>query len=95
LTGRWLPKWTTRSSAEAAEPPVAALPLRSDGQSRRFRCCGRVFAAHLSTVDSYELTALKLGKKTEALYERAGELNRQLERYAYATTVRFSAAEVD
>jgi hypothetical protein len=30
-----------------------------------------------------------------ALYERAGELTKQLDRYAYSPTVRFSDAEVD
>jgi hypothetical protein len=54
-----------------------------------------VFAAHLSQVDGHELAALKLGKKTDALYERAGELTKQLDRYAYRPTVRFSDAEVD
>src|SRR5450755_87128 len=55
----------------------------------------KVFAAHLSQVDSHELAGLKLGKKTEALYQRAGELTRQLDRYSYGTTVRFTDAEVD
>jgi hypothetical protein len=43
----------------------------------------KVFAAHLSRVDSHEVTALRLGKKTEALYEQAVELARQLDRYSY------------
>jgi hypothetical protein len=55
----------------------------------------QVFAAHLSQVDSHELAGLKLGKKTEALYHRAGELTKHLDRYAYTPTVRFSDAEVD
>ena len=55
----------------------------------------KVFAAHLSQVDGHELAALKLGKKTEALYQRAGELTKQLDRYAYSPTVRFTDAEVD
>ena len=55
----------------------------------------KVFAAHLSQVDGHELAALKLGKKTEALYECAGELTKQLDRYAYSPTVRFTDAEVD
>ena len=55
----------------------------------------KVFAAHLGQVDSYELAALRLGKKTEALYERAVELTRQLDRYSHGATVRFSDAEVD
>ena len=55
----------------------------------------KVFAAHLGQVDGHELAALRLGKKTEALYERAVELTRQLDRYSYGATVRFSDAEVD
>src|SRR5450755_2940032 len=55
----------------------------------------KVFAAHLHQVDGHGLAALKLGKKTEALYQRAGELAKQLDRYAYGTTIRFSDAEVD
>src|SRR5450755_223848 len=55
----------------------------------------KVFAAHLSQVDGRELAGLKLGKKTDALYERAGELSKQLDRYAYRPTVRFADAEVD
>ncbi len=55
----------------------------------------KVFAAHLHQVDSHQLAALKLGKKTEALYQRAGELAKQLDRYSYSPTVRFTDAEVD
>ena len=49
----------------------------------------KVFAAHLGQVDGHELAPLRLGKKTEALYERAVELTRQLDRYSYGATVRF------
>jgi hypothetical protein len=55
----------------------------------------KVFAAHLSQIDGHELAELKLGKKTDALYQRAGELTKQLDRYAYRPTIRFSDAEVD
>ena len=55
----------------------------------------KVFAAHLSRVDSHEVAALRLGKKAEALYDRAVELARQLDRYSYGADVRFSEAEVD
>jgi hypothetical protein len=55
----------------------------------------KVFAAHLGQVDGHELAPLRLGKKTEALYERAVELTRQLDRYSYGATVRFSDPEVD
>jgi ParB/RepB/Spo0J family partition protein len=55
----------------------------------------KVFAAHLSQVNSHELAALKLGKKTDALYERAVELAKQLDRYSYGATIRFSDQDVD
>ena len=55
----------------------------------------KVFAAHLSRVDSHEVAALRLGKKAEALYDRAVELARQLDRYSYGADVRSSEAEVD
>jgi ParB/RepB/Spo0J family partition protein len=55
----------------------------------------KVFAAHLSRVDSHDLAALRLGKKTEALYERVVELARKLDRYSYGADIRFSEAEVD
>jgi hypothetical protein len=55
----------------------------------------KVFAEHLTRVDARDVTALKLGKKTEALYERAVALARQLDRYAYGADVRFADVEVD
>jgi ParB/RepB/Spo0J family partition protein len=55
----------------------------------------KVFAAHLSRIDSDDVTALRLGKKTEALYERAVELARQLDRYSYGADIRFTDIEVD
>jgi hypothetical protein len=56
----------------------------------------KAFAAHLDTLDSYEIAELKLGKKAEQQLERAGELHRKLDRYAYgAPTVRFSMEDVD
>ncbi|MGO9958842.1 MAG: ParB/RepB/Spo0J family partition protein [Solirubrobacteraceae bacterium] len=55
-----------------------------------------VFAAHLSRLDSYELAALKLGKKTEQLLEEATALHKQIDRYAYgAPPIRFSEQDVD
>ena len=42
----------------------------------------KVFAAHLTYVAGYEVAELRLGKKAEAAYERAVELNRTLDRYA-------------
>ena len=56
----------------------------------------KVFAAHLGgRVDSHEIAALKLGKKAEAAYERAGELTHALDRYAYYVDVRFDESDVD
>jgi hypothetical protein len=55
----------------------------------------KVFAAHLSRVDSHDVTALRLGKKTDALYEQAVELARQLDRYSYGADIRFAESEVD
>jgi ParB/RepB/Spo0J family partition protein len=54
-----------------------------------------VFAAYLSQVDSREVQTLRLGKRTEALYERAVELSKQLDRYSYGASVRFAEAEID
>jgi ParB/RepB/Spo0J family partition protein len=54
-----------------------------------------LFAAWLDKVAREEPKALRLGKKTEAAYEQAGELARQLDRYSYGPTVRFAEAEVD
>jgi len=55
----------------------------------------KVFAAHLSRIDSHQVAGLRLGKKTETLYERAVELAQQLDRYSYGADVRFSEVEVD
>ena len=54
----------------------------------------KVFAARLSHVAGYEVAELRLGKKAEAAYERAVELNRTLDRYA-SLQVRFEDSEVD
>jgi ParB/RepB/Spo0J family partition protein len=57
---------------------------------------GAVFAEHLSTVNTYELAGLRLGKKTDGLVERATELHKKLDRYAYgARTFRFAEADID
>ena len=53
-----------------------------------------VFAAYLSDVDGREIDALRLGQKTQALYDQVIELTGKLDRYAYAR-VRFSDAEID
>ena len=56
----------------------------------------KVFAAHLGgRVDSHDIASLRLGKKAEAAYERAGELTRALDRYAYHVDVRFDDSEID
>ena len=56
----------------------------------------KVFAAHLGgRVDRNEIAALRLGKKAEAAYERAGELSHVLDRYAYYVDVRFDESDVD
>ncbi|MCW2985515.1 MAG: hypothetical protein JWR63_3085, partial [Conexibacter sp.] len=56
----------------------------------------KVFAAHLSTVDSREIAELRLGKKTDELYAEAEKLHKQLDRHAYgAPTVRFADEHVD
>ena len=55
-----------------------------------------MFAAHLGgRVDSHEHRGARLGKKAEAAYERAGELTRALDRYAYHVDVRFDDSEID
>jgi hypothetical protein len=55
----------------------------------------KVFAEHLTRVDARDVTVLKLGKKTEALYDRTVALARQLDRYSYGADVRFADGEVD
>jgi hypothetical protein len=55
----------------------------------------KVFAAHLSSVDGQDVAALRLGKKTEALYERAAALARQLDRYSYGADIRFGESGID
>jgi hypothetical protein len=56
---------------------------------------GKVFVAHLTSVEHYDMTQLKLGKKADALWEQASELTTQLDRYSYGPTVRFADVEVD
>jgi ParB/RepB/Spo0J family partition protein len=56
----------------------------------------KVFAAHLSTIDSREIAELRLGKKTDELYAEAEKLHKQLDRHAYGPpTVRFEDEHVD
>jgi hypothetical protein len=42
-----------------------------------------------SDSDSHDVTALRVGKKTEALYEHGLELAGQLDRYSYGPDIRF------
>jgi len=56
---------------------------------------GKVFAAHLTRVDSADVATLRLGKKAEAAYERAIELTSTLDRYSYGADIRFDEDDVD
>ncbi|HEX5922403.1 MAG TPA: hypothetical protein VFY45_01135, partial [Baekduia sp.] len=57
---------------------------------------GKVFAAYLHSASSPEIAELRLGKKTEQLYEQAEKLHKQLDRYAYGPPqVRFTDEDVD
>jgi hypothetical protein len=56
----------------------------------------KVFAAHLTQLDGYEIADLRLGKKTEALLDEAATLHKRLDRYAYGgPSIRFSESDVD
>jgi ParB/RepB/Spo0J family partition protein len=56
----------------------------------------KVFAAHLTQLDSYEIADLRLGKRTEALLDEAATLHKQLDRYAYgAPSIRFTESDGD
>jgi multidrug resistance efflux pump len=56
----------------------------------------KVFAAYLHSAGAHEIAELRLGKKTEQLYENAEKLHSQLDRYAYGPPpVRFIDADVD
>ena len=73
----------------AREPGWVIDSALRDGSSK-------VFAAHLTQLDSYEIADLRLGKKTEALLDEAVTLHKQLDRYAYgAPTIRFTENDVD
>jgi hypothetical protein len=56
---------------------------------------GNVFAVWLSAVDDYDVRELKLGKKADANWERAVEVTKQLDRYAYGARIQFTDAEID
>jgi hypothetical protein len=56
----------------------------------------KAFAELLSEVDTYELAALRLGKRTEQLVEEATGLKKQLDRYSYGPPAfRFTDEDVD
>jgi ParB/RepB/Spo0J family partition protein len=56
----------------------------------------KAFAAHLTQLDAYQISELRLGKKAEQLVEEATKLHRQIDRYAYGMpAIRFSDEEVD
>src|SRR4051812_31293612 len=56
----------------------------------------KVFAAYLHSAGAHEIAELRLGKKTEALYQEAEKLHKQLDRYAYGPPpVRFTDEDVD
>ena len=57
---------------------------------------GKVFAAYLHSASAHEIAELRLGKKTEQLYEEAEKLHKQVDRYAYGPPqVRFTDEDVD
>jgi hypothetical protein len=56
----------------------------------------KVFVAHLTVIDDYDIAQLKLGKKATEQYAKASELHKALDRYSYGgPRVRFSDEEVD
>jgi ParB/RepB/Spo0J family partition protein len=56
----------------------------------------KVFATYLHSASAHEIAELRLGKKTEQLYEQAEKLHRQVDRYAYGPPpVRFTEEDVD
>jgi hypothetical protein len=57
---------------------------------------GKVFAAYLHSASSREIAELRLGKKTEQLYEQAEKFHKQLDRFAYGPPqIRFTDDDVD
>jgi hypothetical protein len=48
----------------------------------------KVFAAHLTQLDGYEVADLRLGKKSEALLEEAATLHKRFDRHAYGAPTR-------
>jgi ParB/RepB/Spo0J family partition protein len=56
----------------------------------------KVFAAYLHSASSHEIADLRLGNRTEQLYEQAEKLHKQLDRYAYGPSqIRFTDEDVD
>jgi ParB/RepB/Spo0J family partition protein len=74
---------------------LASNPAWSIGHLARENA-GSVFAAHLSTLSSFELDGLRLPKKAKAALAKAEELHRALDRHAYGPpAIRFSDADLD
>lgn len=95
----------SRELCEAALTPIAdgdldsavfvRDPGRMIGEALR-RGKSKVFAAYLSAVSSYQITELRLGKKPQAAYQEAVELQKRLDRTVYSSlTIRFGEVEVD
>jgi ParB/RepB/Spo0J family partition protein len=73
----------------AREPGWVLDSALRDGDSK-------VFAEHLTTVNTYRIADLRLGKKTDQLLEQAGELHKKIDRYAYGLpSIRFAEEEID
>jgi ParB/RepB/Spo0J family partition protein len=73
---------------------IAGNPGWAIGQA--LRGAKDTFGEYLNQLHAQDLPALRLGKKTEALVERAEQLHKQLDRYAYGPPqIRFTQADVD
>ena len=56
----------------------------------------KAFAAYMTQIGPREIAELRLGKKTEDLYEQAETLHKQIDRYAYGPPqIRFNDDDVD
>src|SRR4051794_29867957 len=87
------PTWTTATpgppSASRASPTGSSTP--PSPTTAAARC-----SPPTCPVRAHEIAELRLGKKTEQLYEQAEKLHRQLDRYAYGPPqVRFTDADVE
>src|SRR4051794_25301946 len=56
----------------------------------------KLFAVYLQSASAHEIAELRLGKKTDQLYEQAEKLHKQLDRYAYGPPqIRFTEEDID